>query len=108
MADPGTYRPAVELKAYQAIDPLSIASRNLELRYPSAAELAEVGSDNIGRLTTHMLNAGHIEHAEIEAIRKSMQKVVDDAVEFALQSPDPTMDAAWQHLACNRHNEVLI
>jgi hypothetical protein len=29
MADPGTYRPAVEVKAYQAIDPLSITIRNL-------------------------------------------------------------------------------
>jgi pyruvate dehydrogenase E1 component alpha subunit len=108
MADPGTYRPAVELKAYQAIDPLAIASRGLELQYPSAAELAEVGPDNIGRLTQHMLNEGHLEHAEIETIRKTTQKIVDDAVEFALQSPEPTMEAAWQHLACNRHNEILI
>ena len=30
MADPGTYRPAVELKAYQAQDPLSAAVRELE------------------------------------------------------------------------------
>lgn len=108
MADPGTYRPAVELKAYQAIDPLAIASRNLELTYPTAAELSAVGPDNIGRLTQHMLNEGHLEHAGIEAIRKSVQKTVDEAVEFALQSLDPTMDAAWQHLACNRHNEILI
>lgn len=108
MADPGSYRPAVEVKAYQAIDPLSITIRNLELKYPSAAELAEVGPDNIGKLTAHMLNEGHLEHDETEAIRQQVQKIVDDAVAFALDSRQPTMDEAWRHLTCNRHREILI
>jgi len=25
-----------------------------------------------------------------------------------LQSPQPTMEAAWAHMNCNRHHEVLI
>jgi hypothetical protein len=29
-------------------------------------------------------------------------------VQFSLQSPQPTMDAAWSHLNCNRRHEVLI
>jgi len=108
MADPGSYRPAVEVKAYQAIDPLSITIRNLELKYPTTSELAEVGADNISRLTAHMVSEGHVEHEEIEALKAEVQKAVDDAVAFALQSPQPTMDDAWRHLNCNRHREVLI
>jgi pyruvate dehydrogenase E1 component alpha subunit len=108
MADAGAYRPAVEVKAYQAIDPLSVTSRNLELRYPTTAELAEVGPDTIGRLAEHLLNEGHIEQAEIEAARKEVQAEVDDSVQFALQSAEPSMEDAWRHLNCNRHHEVLI
>jgi hypothetical protein len=33
---------------------------------------------------------------------------VDDAAQFALQSPQPTMEAAWAHMNCNRHHEILI
>jgi len=108
MADPGTYRPAVELKAYQAIDPLTIGAREAEFRYPTDAELAQVGPDNIGRLTEHMLAAGHAEEAELAEMRKEIDAVVEDAVQFALQSAQPTMDDAWRHLQCNRHREVLI
>lgn len=108
MADPGTYRPAVEVKAYQAIDPLSVTIRNLELKYPTTAELAEIGRDNIARLTEHLLSEGHLEHVEIEALKKDVQDAVDDAVQFALQSTQPSMDDAWRHLNCNRHHEALI
>jgi pyruvate dehydrogenase E1 component alpha subunit len=108
MADPGSYRPAAEVKAHLAWDPINAAIRNVELRYPSQAELAEVGSDNIGRLTTHMVEAGHLAEAEVKALRTEVQAIVDDAVEFALQSPQPTMEAAWAHMTCNRRHEVLI
>jgi pyruvate dehydrogenase E1 component alpha subunit len=108
MADPGTYRPAVEVKAYQAIDPLSITIRNLELKYPTTSELAKVGSDNISRLTDHMLSQGHLEDEEIEVLKAEVQKIVDDAIEFSLRSGQPSMEDAWRHLNCNRHREVLI
>ncbi|MGO9829197.1 MAG: thiamine pyrophosphate-dependent enzyme [Myxococcaceae bacterium] len=108
MADPGTYRPAVELKAYQAHDPLSAAIRDLEFRYPSPEELAAAGPDNIGLLVQHMVEAGHVHEAEVEAMKKEVQEVVDDAVRYALMSAQPTMDVAWQSLQCNRHQEVLV
>ena len=108
MADPGTYRPAVELKAYQAHDPLAAATRTFELRYPSPEELAAAGPDNIGRLVQHMLDVGHVHEAEVEVIRKEVEKTVDDAVTYALNSAQPSLDAAWQALRCNRHHEVLI
>jgi pyruvate dehydrogenase E1 component alpha subunit len=108
MADPGTYRPAVELQAYQAHDPLSAAIRDLEFRYPSPEELSAAGPDNIGRLAQHMLDSGHVHEAEVEAIKKDVRKIVDDAVQYALSSAQPSMSAAWQALRCNRHEEVLI
>lgn len=49
MADPGTYRPAIELKAHEAWDPISAAIREVEFRYPSQAELAAAGPDNVPR-----------------------------------------------------------
>lgn len=108
MADPGTYRPAVEVKAHEAWDPISAAVHEVEFRYPTPQELAAVGPDNIGGLTAHMAAAGHLAEAEVEELRKEVKAEVDDAVQFALQSPQPTLDAAWAHLNCNRRHEVLI
>jgi pyruvate dehydrogenase E1 component alpha subunit len=108
MADPGTYRPAVEVKAYQAIDPLTIGARAAEYRYPTAAELAGVGPDNIGRLSEHMIAAGHLEEAELAEMKQEVERVVEDATRFAAESEQPTMDAAWRHLLSNRHREVLV
>jgi pyruvate dehydrogenase E1 component alpha subunit len=108
MADPGTYRPAVELKAHEAWDPISAAIREVEFRYPTQAELAAAGPDNVGRLAAHMVDAGHLAEAEVEELRKEINVIVEDAVQFALQSPQPTMEAAWAHLNCNRRHEVLI
>jgi len=108
MADPGTYRPAVEVKAHQAWDPIAAAVRDIEFQYPTQAELAAAGPDNIGRLAAHMVEAGHLADAEVEELKADAKAVVEDAVQFALQSPQPTMDAAWAHLNCNRRHEVLI
>jgi pyruvate dehydrogenase E1 component subunit alpha len=108
MADPDSHRPVIELKAYQAHDPLSAAIRDLEFRYPSPDELAAAGPDNIARLAQHMVDAGHAHATEVEAIKADVQKTVEEAVQFALASPPPTLDAAWQALHCNRHQEVLI
>ena len=70
MADPGSYRPAVELKAHEAWDPISAAIREVEFRYPTQAELAVAGPDNIGRLTAHMVEAGHLAEAKLRSSGK--------------------------------------
>jgi len=108
MADPGTYRPAVELKAYQTWDPIAAAIRDVEFKYPTPAELAEVGPDNIKLFADHLIDDEHIAEAEVEELKDDVQKIVDDAVAFALQSAQPTMDAAWSHLNVNRRHEVLM
>ncbi len=108
MADPGTYRPAVELKAYQGADPLTTATRELEFRYPTPSELAEVGPDNIELFANHLIDGEHLAETEIDELKQDVQNIVDDAVAFALQSAQPTMDAAWGYLNGNRRHEVLM
>jgi len=108
MADPGTTRPAVELKGFQNVDPLNTAKREIEFRYPTADELAEVGPDNIKLFADHLLDGEHLIETEIEELKDEIQKTVEDAVAFALQSPQPTMDAAWGHLNGNHRHEVLM
>ncbi len=55
-----------------------------------------------------MINYGHAREAEVEAIKTEVQKTVENAVKYALASPQPSMDAAWQAMLCNRRQEVLI
>jgi TPP-dependent pyruvate/acetoin dehydrogenase alpha subunit len=97
----------VEVKAYQAIDPITIGAREIEYRYPNAAELAQVGPDNIGRLTEHMISAGHLEEAEVARIKQEVEAVVEDAVQFSLASPQPTFEDAARHLKCNRREALI-
>jgi pyruvate dehydrogenase E1 component alpha subunit len=98
----------LQIAARQAWDPISAAIRDVEFRYSTQAELAAASPDNIDRLAAHMLDAGHLAEAEVEELRKEINAIVEDAVQFALQSPQPTMDAAWAQLNCNRGHEVLI
>ncbi len=108
MADPGTTRPAVELKGFQSVDPLNTAKREVEFRYPTADELAEVGPDNVKLFADHLLDSEYLIEAELEELKQEIQKTVDDAVAFASQSPQPTMDAAWGHLNGNSRHEILM
>jgi len=108
MADPGTYRPAVELKAHQNWDPIAATIREVEFKYPTPDELAEVGPDNIKLFADHLIDGEHLAEAEVEDLKKEIQQIVDDAVAFASQSAQPTMDAAWGHLNGNRRHEVLM
>ena len=108
MADPGTTRPAVELKAHQNWDPVAAVIRDVEFRYPTADELAEVGPDNINKFAEHLIDEEHLVEAEVEELKQDIQKIVNDAVAFASQSPQPTMDAAWGHLNGNHRHETLM
>ena len=70
--------------------------------------MAEVGPDNIKLFADHLIDGEHLAEAEVEELKQDVQKIVDDAVAFALQSAQPTMDAAWGHLNGNRRHEVLM
>ena len=107
MADPGTYRPAVELKAYQNWIDRSGDPRG---RIP-VPDARRTGGNRAGQHPAVRRPLDHGEHlaeAEVEELKHDVQKIVDDAVAFALQSAQPTMDAAWGHLNVNRHHEVLM
>jgi TPP-dependent pyruvate/acetoin dehydrogenase alpha subunit len=61
-------------------------------------QLAKVGADNIPRLAQYVLSQSHMEDEEIEALKADAQKTVDDVVEIALQSGQPSLDDALGHL----------
>ena len=109
MADPGTYRPKVELQAYENTeDPLKIAIAETVQQYPSAEQMSAIGKDNIIQLTGHMHANGLIDAAQLQAMQARAEKVVEESVRFASNSPDPTMADAEAALNCNRGEEVLL
>ncbi len=108
MADPGAYRPRVEVQAFEEKDPVAIAIRETVPSYPSAEQIAAAGPDNIGHLADHIHDAGHMTRAEIETLKKEVAEKVEAAVAFASASPEPTLDDALASLDCNRGHEVLI
>ncbi|QDU74589.1 Acetoin:2,6-dichlorophenolindophenol oxidoreductase subunit alpha [Bremerella volcania] len=108
MADPGSYRPQIEVRAYASTDPVSAAISEAVPAYPSREQLAGVGRDAIDHVTEHGLGAGHLDPAEVDGIKSEVQQLVQEAVEFAKQSPDPEMAEAWRCLHVNRRNESLI
>lgn len=107
MADPGAYRPGVEVKAYEANDPISAAMRELVFHYPAPEEWTGT-RDAIKGLTEHGYQAGRLAPEEVEALKRQIREIVEDAARFAEQSPEPAMDEAWRYLHCNRGDEVLI
>jgi pyruvate dehydrogenase E1 component alpha subunit len=108
-ADSGVYRPAAELRAQAARDPITLAIAQTEIRYPGPAELeAGSGPDTIGRLAAFMREAGHIDDAALAAVRAEVAAVVADAAAFAAASAQPTMAAVQAHMTCNIRHEVLV
>lgn len=73
VADPGRgYRTAEEIEAWRARDPLLLLGQKLRAR-------------------------GVLDEAVAEAIKDDIEREVQDAVDFALQSPDPDLAALYQH-----------
>ncbi|HDK37671.1 MAG TPA: pyruvate dehydrogenase (acetyl-transferring) E1 component subunit alpha [Thiolapillus brandeum] len=108
MSDPGSYRPMVEVQAFKDEDPVTVVLEESIPDYPTEAQLNAIGSDTIVHLSGHLHGEGYIQPEDISVMKKQVTKVVDQAVEYALQSPEPSMDDAWQALRCNRGGEVLI
>ncbi|HUX31842.1 MAG TPA: thiamine pyrophosphate-dependent enzyme [Thiobacillus sp.] len=108
MADPGSYRPKVELQAFENEDPVKVAIAETVEAYPSAAQIAAAGPDNIERLMGHVDSSSHLSPGQLDAIRIEVAEVVEAAVRFASESPQPTLADAEAALNCNRHEEVLV
>ena len=108
MADPGSYRPKVEVQAYENQDPVKVAIAETVSAYPGAAQIAAAGPDNIERLQGHLDSGGHLSPAQLDAIKRVIAAVVEAAARFASESPEPTLADAEAALNCNRHGEVLV
>ena len=109
MADPGSYRPKVELQAFEKNeDPVKIAIAEAEAAYPSAEQISAVGRDNITSLTASLRESGHFPPEHLDAMRAEISAEVEEAVRFASDSPEPTLADAQAALDCNRQGEVLV
>ena len=108
MADPGSYRPKVEVQAFEGKDPVTIALEESLPSYPTPEQIASAGPDNITRLTEHMHREGHMTLDQVAALKREIDGIVESAVTFARNSPPPEMADAWASLECNRGSEVLI
>ncbi len=108
MADPGSYRPKVEVQAFQEEDPITVVLEETLPDYPSTEHLNAIGRDNIEHLRKHIHEEGLLGIGEVEQLRREIAEEVEDAVRFASESPEPTMADAFAALNCNRGQEVLI
>ena len=74
--DPGLYMPKEELEYYQSIDPCLVGKR-------------------------YLMEMGGASEVEIKAIEDEVQQVIDDAVEFAQRSPEPSIEQFLQEAMAN-------
>ena len=72
--DPGTYMPADKLKHYKARDPVTI------------------GRD-------YLLEKGHATEEEVADLEGKVDRLLEEAVEFAKASPEPDIDAFLEEVA---------
>ncbi|WP_041070710.1 thiamine pyrophosphate-dependent enzyme [Thiolapillus brandeum] len=108
MSDPGSYRPNVEVQAFKDEDPVTVVLEESIPDFPTESQLEALGRDNIVHLTGHMRQQGYLEMEDVTRMKGEISKLVDKAVDFALNSPEPDMHDAWRALYCNRGQEVLI
>ena len=90
MADPGTYRPAQEIAAWRARDPLTPLTETGP--GPSPAPPGSSSPDALARFSAHCLECGAVGEATLRAIHEEVKGRMEAAVAFAETSPEPTMD----------------
>ncbi|POB09872.1 thiamine pyrophosphate-dependent enzyme [Sulfobacillus sp. hq2] len=108
MADPGTYRPPAEVRAYSGLDPIVLATRELTRHTHLASATPPFDTDVIQQHIEQGYQAGHWQVADVETMKAQIQQILDDAVAFAQSSPSLTMDEAIQLVNQNHAHEGLI
>jgi len=108
MADPATYRPSAELTAYQANDPIAATIHEVQYAYPSTQEISAAGADCVTQFTEHCCQEGHLNNAAVQRMRQEIDLEIADAIHFADQSPEPSMDDVWETFHRNRRFETLM
>ena len=109
MSDPGFYRPKVEVKEYEQLDPIDIFTKHINEAYmPTKEEMAQAGPDPIETLSQAGFDEGHTTEEEVDAIRKAAEDEVEEAVKFALSSPEPEMKDLYNIMNAGSKKEKLI
>ncbi|MDY0330879.1 MAG: thiamine pyrophosphate-dependent enzyme [Thiomonas sp.] len=108
MADPGSYRPAVEVAAYTAQDPIGAELRELKTHCPDDALLHSLGLQSCAALGDRYVRNGHLDTAGLDRLEAEIRAEIDDAVAFAIASPEPTFDDARRALQCGVDPTSLI
>lgn len=82
----------IECKTYRFIGHSRSDARN----YRAKEEEAEWESkDPIPRLGNELMEAGFASQVQLDAVHDEVKAILDDAVEFARQSPEPAPELAW-------------
>ncbi len=109
MADPGSYRPKVEIQAFQTEDdPITQAIAETLPRYPDTEQIAAAGPDVIDDLSSRMHQSGHLDSEQLAVIKQQVVDIVEEAVNFANAAEQPQIEDLYTFLECNRNGEVLI
>lgn len=108
VADPGFYRPKVEVKEYEQMDPIEIFTRHITEYMPSDEEISQFGTDPIATLSGQGISLGHTTQAEVKKYRKEAEAELEDAVAFALQSPEPEMGDIKKFMRMGSDHEKII
>jgi len=108
MADPGSYRPSVEVAAHVAQDPIAAEMRELATHYPDADTLHALGLESSESLGRRYVENGHLDTAGLEAMEADIQREIEDAVAFAEASPEPDLGDAYRALRPDLLSKPLI
>ncbi len=108
MSDPGSYRPQPELKAWEADDPIAAELRDLPMHYPDADTLKAAGIDTTEDIGHRAIENGHLDTHGLEKLEAEIRAEIEDAIAFALASPEPTLDEAKGYLTAGLIHETLI
>ena len=108
MADPGVYRPPGEVAAYKAQDPIAAQMRELELHYPDAETLHALGLDSTESLGGRYVEHGHLDTGGLKDLEAEISREVEDAVQYAQTSSEPTLDDARSALRPHWLHQALI
>ncbi len=105
MADSGAYRPAGEVEAYRARDPIQFLESGLSGSLEGHWQAACPGPDCIASFGEYCRTQGHLEGDCFTRLEQETVQEVQEALEFARQAPAPDLQDAWAAFRCNRRGE---
>lgn len=108
MSDPATYRPNVELTAWKAEDPIAMELRSMHLQYPDESTLHQLGLDTNQSIAQKWIDAGHLDAQGLDRLMADIDHEIEDAVQFAVDAPEPDLEQAQALMNPSLLKETLI